>query len=542
MTGPPLANRPVMARETLNGHEGVSSTDVGNANRLIATHGQDLRYVAGWGWHAWDGRRWARDDLGRVYELAKDVARRIYLEAAREEDPDRRKTLGAWAKSSESAARIRAMVELARTDPAVAISSEAMDTHPWLLTVENGTIDLRTGKLGPHRRADLGTKLAPVTYAPDAAAPAWQAFLDQVLPDSEVLGYLRRLVGYSLTGTVAEHILPFLYGTGANGKSTLLRAVLRTFGDYGRQADASLLLETRNAEHPTAVARLAGSRLVVCIEAGAGRRLAEVMVKTLTGGDRVAARFLHQDFFEFDPTWTVLLAANHKPIVRGTDHATWRRIHLVPFTVTIPGPEQDHDLPDKLDQERSGILAWAVQGCLEWQAAGLQVPSSVEAATSAYRAEMDTLGDFLEECCDVAPDAEVLATELYSAYRRWSEATGGEAVNQTLFGRMLNEHGFEVQKGTGGVCKGRKIRCGLRLQGSGDPAVDGRGPSSGSSPMKLSYGEDLGNCLRLSTESATSAPDSRLSDHCSACSDAVTDVDPDTGDGYCVDHWKERIL
>ena len=484
-----LAAAPAAPEPSPNGHRPgpYACTDVGNAHRLVAAHGENLRYVARWGWHVWDGRRWAKDDLGRVYELAKKTARAIYREAAGEENDDRRKALAGWAKTSESVTRIRAMVELARTDPAVAIAAEAMDAEPWLLTVENGTVDLRSGELGGHRREHLSTKLAPVSYAPDIEAPAWEAFLEGVLPDEEVRHYLRRLAGCALIGAVVEHVLAFFYGTGANGKSTLLKALLGVFGDYGRQSDATLLLESRHAEHPTAVARLAGARLVACIEAGAGRRLAEVMVKHLTGGDRVAARFMHQDFFEFDPTWTVLLAANHKPVVRGTDHAIWRRIHLVPFTVTIPADEQDHGLGDKLGAERAGILAWAVRGCLEWQKEGLGVPACVVAATENYRAEMDVLGDFLEECCDVDPAAEVLASELYAAYRRWAEAAVVDPFNQTVFGRLLNEHGFEASQATQGANKGRKMRSGLRLQRATNDPVDGCRQSSGSFPYAPSH-------------------------------------------------------
>lgn len=485
-----LAGLPTPPPPPQNGqHPGppCACTDVGNAHRLVAAHGQDLRYVARWGWHVWDGRRWAKDDLGRVYELAKQTARSIYREAAGEENEAQRKALAGWARQSENIARIRAMVELARTDPAVAIAVEAMDAEPWHLTVANGTVDLRSGDLGPHRREHLSTKLAPVTYEPDAEAPTWEAFLERVLPGDDVRTYLRRLTGCALPGVVLEHILAFFYGTGANGKSTLLKALLGVYGDYGRQSDAALLLEGRHAEHPTAVARLAGARLVACIEAGAGRRMAEVMVKHLTGGDRVAARFMHQDFFEFDPTWTVLLAANHKPVVRGTDHAIWRRIHLVPFTVTIPPDEQDHGLADKLDAEAAGILAWAVRGCLEWQKEGLCVPASVVAATENYRAEMDVLGDFLEECCELDPAAKVLASELYGAYRRWAEAAGADAINQTLFGRLLNEHGLEAQKATSGPNKDRKERLGVRLRPSSHEAADSGGHPSGSFPIHASH-------------------------------------------------------
>jgi putative DNA primase/helicase len=434
-------------------------TDVGNAGRLVEAHGADLRHVAAWSsWLAWDGARWKRDDTGVVIERAKAVARAILTEAAHEDDDDRRKALTGWARQSENAARIHALVNLAGSDPAVATRPDALDLDSWLLTVANGTIDLCTGRLQPHRRSDLITKLAAVRYDPGAACPTWDRFLERVLPDPAVRAFVRRAVGYSLTGSVREQCLFFLYGLGANGKSTLVATLMAMLGDYARQADPKLLMEQKHDSHPTNVADLQGARFVATIEAGSGGRLDETLVKQLTGGDRVKARFMRQDFFEFNPTHKLFLAANHKPVIRGNDHAIWRRVHLIPFTVTIADSDKDDRLPDKLAGELPGILRWAVEGCLEWQAGGLQVPGGVAEATDAYRIEEDLLGDFLDQCCVQEPGAEVAATDLYRAYQRWTEAAGDRTWSQTAFGRALSERGLDWRK-----TAGRKIRLGVRL-------------------------------------------------------------------------------
>jgi P4 family phage/plasmid primase-like protien len=435
-------------------------TDVGNAGRLVEAHGPDLRHVRPWAsWLAWDGARWKRDDTGVVVEQAKKVARSILTEAAMEDDPDRRKALAGWARQSENAARIHAMINLAGSDPAVATRPDELDLDAWLLTVANGTIDLCSGTLLRHQRDHRITKLAGVTWDPAATCPTWDAFLARVLPDPAVRAFVRRAVGYSLTGSVREQCLFFLYGLGANGKSTLITTLLTLLGDYGRQADPKLLMEQKHETHPTNVADLQGARFVAAIEAGSGGRLDETLVKQLTGGDRVKARFMRQDFFEFNPTHKLFLAANHKPVIRGNDHAIWRRVHLIPFSVKIAEREKDDRLGGKLEAELPGILRWAVEGCLEWQSGGLQVPGGVAEATDAYRVEEDLLGDFLEQCCLEEPGAEVPATELYRAYQRWTEAGGERTWSQTAFGRALSERGIDWKKVSGG----RKARIGLRL-------------------------------------------------------------------------------
>lgn len=423
-----------------------NNTDLGNSRRLIAWEGGDLRYCYPWGrWSVWTGRNWLVDDRGEVIKRAKATVSKIYQEAAAAKDEETRKVLAKHAMSSESERKIKAMVELAK--PEVSILPEELDADPWKLNVQNGTIDLRSGKLLDHRRADLITKLAPVDYDPMATAPNWEAVLERVMPSEELRSFFKRLCGYALTGDVSEHVLPVLYGTGANGKSTVLNALLEALGDYGIQAAPDLLVSKRGS-HPTELADLFGMRLVASIEVEDGRRFAESLVKQLTGGDRVRARRMRQDFWEFEPTHTVFLATNHKPEVRGTDNAIWRRIRLIPFTETIPPDEQDKRLPEKLCGELAGIMAWAVEGCLEWQLDGLRAPEEVLEATGEYRSEMDVVGAFLDECCVLGDAETVSAADLYRAYGEWCKDTGETLEKQRKFGGRLTERGgFERYRG-----------------------------------------------------------------------------------------------
>jgi len=416
-------------------------TDLGNSERFVADHGEDVRYCYPWSTSlVWTGARWERDDAGRVQRLAKGTVRGIYQEAAAAEDEERRKALAKHATRSEAADKIRAMLELAKSE--VPVSPEELDADPWLFNVKNGTIDLRTGELREHRREDLITKLAPVEYDPDAAAPLWAATLERVLPSPELRAFFKKLCGYALCGDTSEHLLPVLYGTGANGKSTVLNTLLAVAGDYGMQAAPNLLVAKKGG-HPTELADLFGMRLVASIEVEDGRRLAESLVKQLTGGDRVKARRMRQDFWEFDPTHTVFMAVNHKPLVRGTDLGIWRRIRLIPFTETIPPTDQDKQLPEKLRAELSGVLAWVVEGCLEWRREGLKIPEEVKKATAGYRSEMDVIGDFMADRCFRGEALQVPKDELYKAYQVWCDDAGERCETKRKFGMLLIERGIE---------------------------------------------------------------------------------------------------
>jgi putative DNA primase/helicase len=281
--------------------------------------------------------------------------------------------------------------------------------------------------------------------------------------------FLQRAVGYALTGDISEQVLFFLYGAGANGKSTFARVLLDLLGDYATQGAPDLLLAKRNESHPTEVADLLGCRLVVCQEIEAGRAFAEVTVKQLTGGDLIKARRMREDFWSFAPTHKFFVAANHKPPVRGTDHAIWRRIRLVPFTVRITDEERDPNLLEKLRAELAGVLAWAVEGCLEWQRIGLCPPDEVLQATSDYRGEQDLLAAFLEERCEAGMYFSVRSGDLYHAYSEWCEGGGFHPANQQTLGEQLREKGFEPFKGTKGARRWR----GLRLKTEFEMANEG---------------------------------------------------------------------
>jgi putative DNA primase/helicase len=425
-------------------------TDLGNAERFAKLHKDKARHVPAWGWLVWDGRRWRLDEAHTVTNLAIETVRAIYREAAECADANRRKQLADHAKRSESRQRIEAMLKLA--EALLAEPPSAFDRDPYLLNVTNGTIDLRKMQFREHRREDNITKIAPVEFDPTARCPLWEAFLDRIFDGNHALiSFLQRAVGYALTGDTREQCLFILWGTGANGKSTFVTTIQAILGDYALQTPTETLLAKRTEYIPNDIARLKGARFVSAIESAEGRKLNEPLIKQMTGGDKISARFLHREWFDFYPEFKIFLATNHKPVIRGTDHAIWRRIRLIPFTVTIPEDEQDKELPRKLLAEASGILNWALEGCLAWQREGLEVPDEVRQATESYRAEMDVLAAFLDDRCILDPNTRVTSKELYQAYMSWCRDCGEEPLSQRAFGRALSERGFTPAKLTGGT-------------------------------------------------------------------------------------------
>lgn len=358
-----------------------------------------------------------------------------------------------WGRASQSRPRMEAAVALARSRGQVLVMPDMLDREPTLFNVLNGTIDLTTGEIRPHRRKDMLTKLCPLAYDPDATAPTWDRFLLEIMEGKEnLVAYLRRVFGYAVTGDVREDALWIFHGGGANGKTTLLEAVASTMGpDYAATLAPELLLVKRNEPHPTGLADLHGKRLAYTHEVEEGRRLAEGLVKQLTGRDRIKARHMREDFWEFEPTHKIILATNHKPEIRGGDLAIWRRIRLVPFEVTFPEDRQDKDLPTKLSAERVGILAWLVRGAMEWHRKGLEDPLEVRAATEAYREEADPVGDFLAERCVAGNDLyRVRAAELYEAFVAWDRRSGGgDPMSGTAFGRRITERFSKVKESSG---------------------------------------------------------------------------------------------
>jgi putative DNA primase/helicase len=435
-------------------------TDLGNAERFIEHHGEDVRYCYPWGkWLVWSGVRWERDEAGKVHKRAKETVRSIYGEAAAAEDEDRRKALAKHATASEAEGKIRAMVELAKSE--VPVSPDELDAQPSLLNALNGTVDLRTGELRKHRREDLLTKTTGTEYRPDASAPAWEAFLERVLPSEELRAFVQRGAGYSATGDTSEQCMFINHGAGNNGKSTFQEAFGEALGDYAIRTPTEMLMAKRGGGVPNDVARLKGSRFVTASETEEGRRLAESLIKDLTGQDTISARFMRGEFFDFKPTHKLWLSTNHKPEIRGTDNAIWRRIRLIPWDVTVPPAERDHKLPEKLQAELPGILAWCISGCLEWQRNGLKPPAEVRQATRDYRAEMDVLAAFVADCCERGSDVKAYAGELWKAWQRWCEETGEQPGTQKRFGGRLSERGFLNHRDSR---TGRKVWSGVSLR------------------------------------------------------------------------------
>lgn len=456
---PPSDGTPGDAPRSAAPEQGKALTDIGNGERLAMRYGDDIRYCHDWAkWLVWDGARWNPDGSGELEYRAKLTVRNIYAEAADEENDDRRRALVSHAGKSESAGRILSMIRMAQSEPGITIRHTELDRNHWLLNVENSTIDLRTGTLRPADRNDLITKVIPVTYDPAAGCPHWERFLLEIMADdTELVDYLRRAIGYALTGDVSEQCLFFFYGHGSNGKSTFITTIQKLLGEYAYQAPRGFLMAKKGESHPTETARLFGARYVVCTEVEQGQRLSEVMVKDLTGSDEISTRRMREDFWSFAPTHKLFIAGNHKPEIRGTDNGIWRRLRLVPFSVTIT--KVDKELPAKLEQELPGILAWAVRGCLEWQQRrtegkdGLGTPDPVKKATADYRSDMDTLGTFIADRLVVADGAMCLAGLLHAEYLDWCDKNGEKPASMRVFGVALQERGFGSKRDNRGIVR-----------------------------------------------------------------------------------------
>ena len=446
-------------------------TDLGNAERFVDDHGERVRYCGPRKkWFVYDGERWIPDNTGEVERLMKATVRRIYAEAAEEPNDDRRRELLKHARSSESKKRISDAIHLAQTEPGIPVLPEDLDRDPWLLNTKNGTLNLRTGDLRPHDPENLITKLAPVEYDPDAEAPRFLRFLSEIFDgDGDLISFVRRFAGYSLTGSTRERVFAILHGSGKNGKTTLVELVRDALGDYATNAATETVLAKRSEGINNDVAALKGARFVSAAEVEQDRRLAESKVKQLTGSDTVTARFLYGEPFSFKPEFKLWLSTNNRPVIRGTDDAIWDRIRLIPFEQRFAGDRGDPRLPEKLREELPGVLAWMVLGCLEWQRDGLGEPEKVRAATEGYRSEMDVLAAFIGDRCVVGPDAWARFSDLYESYQDWCDGSGEKAETKRRFGNHLKERGFEPDRGTGNV----PIRRGLGLRDDRRPDPDG---------------------------------------------------------------------
>jgi len=441
---------------------------------------KQARHVALWGkWLFWTGSRWEVDE--RLIHMTKC---RAYLRARADslvraaargeiEDFDVHKA-EVLAKALRSAPMVTNVTGLARSNPEMVATIHQWDADPWLLGTPGGVVDLRTGNLRPAKAEDYTTKSTAVVPAhPAARSPLWEAFLDRITGGNIALqGYLQRFAGYSLTGSIQEHAFAFGYGTGANGKSVFINTLAWLLGDYSLTIPTEMLMVSNTERHPTELARLRGVRLAIGSETEDGKRWAESKIKSLTGGDRIPARYMRQDFFEFDPQFKLFLIGNHKPALRGVDEAMRRRLHFVPFTVTIPPAERDPELPEKLKGEGAAILRWMIHGCLEWQRQDLNPPEIVRAATADYLTSEDAFERWRDECTEAAPNAWEGSGDLWNSWKRWAEHTGEFVGKQRKFSDSLILRGLSPEREPGTGARGyRGLRL-LRRDHTSDPRYD----------------------------------------------------------------------
>jgi putative DNA primase/helicase len=436
------------------------NTDIGRAARFARDHSGDLRYLMDREvWLRWSGQRWQAAGKVDLQSFAKRTARRMLAEAYKLNDEMQADAIK-YALKSSSAYAISAMIELAASEPAFRCSQAELDQHPQLLTCTNGVVDLHDGSLRAHDRADYLTTLTPIAYNPNARAPRWEQFLSEVFADDqELIKFVRRAAGYSLTGYTREHAFFVLHGSGRNGKGRFIRQLMALVGDGARTTAFSTFTTGRFAEgerNTPSLAALAGARLVVAGEPDEGVRLSESVIKSLTGDDEVQACAKYERPFTFTPGFKLWLHTNYRPEIRGTDDGIWRRPRLIPFNVTFDENRADRTLDGKLDAEREGILQWAVAGAVEWFRDGLGTCKKVKDATEGYRTESDPISSFVEECIETKKDAFITSAAMYATYQRWCERNGtepwrGQTLSKRLIARGLKSYSQNHMRGFAGV-------------------------------------------------------------------------------------------
>jgi len=435
------------------------TADAGAAQAFARLHdGHLLHDHSSGAWLEFDGTRWARDELGRITQHGLAVSRemmvdaaQVMLRAAQEHNQAAQKQLREEADKISMAAvslqrkpRLDAMIALAATDPRIAAKRSMFDAHDMMIGVQNGVLELRELPV-VHRDgspADMVTRQAGCGFDALALCPTWDAFLERVQPDPDVRLWLRRWAGYCLTGLTSEQSFVVLHGLGANGKSVFAETLKKLLGSYAVSADFSTFTaKDKNDLIRNDLARLDKVRLVVASEGPEGARLDEDLVKRVTGGDEITARFLHREFFCFKPRFKLLLVTNHRPSISGTDHGIWRRVVLVPWLVTIPREEQDRRLAERLEAELPGILCWALQGLDEYLALGLDLPRAIMAANAEYRQDSDTVGLWIEDSCLLNPAGRATNGDLYQSYAMWAGAAGHRPMSAKTLGDRLRERG-----------------------------------------------------------------------------------------------------
>ena len=439
-------------------------TDITNRDYFLKALGNDLRYCKPWDrFLLWNGTNWEIDDDNQTEVNAVEFIHQMYRGKRYIKDPQLSIDFERHLVKSESYRRIKAMIELCKMSRQTIVKADEFDRDPYLFnTKENSILLKKNVEIREPSRDDLCTKRSNFVYDKDADCPVWKHFLMQVMgQDKELIRYVQKAMGYALTGDVGEQCIFILWGSGANGKSTFLNTLQYLFGDYGCSTGVETFMK-KTSDQSNDLARLCGKRLVTTSETEQGKALSESLVKQITGEDKLTARFLYGEYFSFAPTFKIFMATNHKPRIKGSDWGIWRRIKLIPFTVTIPKEQRDRKLGEKLLKENAGILNWLLEGVLLWKKEGLNDPECVRAATEEYRDDMDTVGTFLKECFDVDATGKmrVSNSELYKCYQQWCQENSERLGSQRYLALRLGEKGFRKMCGNG-----MRFWCGLSIKG-----------------------------------------------------------------------------
>lgn len=419
-----------------------SYDDTGNAERLKDLFGENIRFnYTSNTWMYYDGKRWRYDDTGRMKILADKVVdnmknEKLFIADGVDQEDMEKYRYRHWKDSRNHNKKVNMMKECEHLLP---VTNETFDNDFDLFNVQNGFVDLKAGKLNDHERKNYFTKISNVEYTDKADCPKWDEFLNDIfLGNHELVRFIQRAVGYSLSGHTSEQVLFVLYGNGRNGKSVFLDILNEVFGNYSTNIQPQAIMASKNqSDASPEIAKLDGARLVTTTEPNEGERFDEGLLKQLTGGDRVSARKLYENEFEFTPQFKLWMATNHKPYVRGRDEGIWRRFIIIPFDKQIPLHEIDRDLTKKLKRELPAIMRWCVDGFLEWQRIGLSEPAIIKEQRDEYRVEMDSIAMFVEECCEVNPLQKVKASELFNAYDNWAKENHQHIMSSTKFGREM---------------------------------------------------------------------------------------------------------
>jgi putative DNA primase/helicase len=435
------------------------------AERFCSRFRGRLLHAHGIGWHEWDGTRWAACKDGAPLRAVETLARDAYadlgfMRGSDDEKKAKRKALLQDIGAVSSASGANGVLTLAGSLTPCTIAGESVDVRPELFNTESGTVNLTSREIYPPDPKDHLTRRASAAFDPEARCDEWDGFLETIQPDRDVREFLQRIFGLAMFGAVREHVLPIFIGTGANGKGMLRSAVMAAFGDYAREVDPELLMESKHPRHLTFLMELKSMRLVFASETTRNRRFDESTMKRLVGGDPIQANRMRHDPITFEPSHTLIMVTNHLPVVSGDDPAVWRRLLVVPFEVTIGDDEQDPELPDRLRgaQARAAVMAWVWQGWLTYLEAGLQTPEAVVKRTDQYRTESDSLGNFLAEMTTETPQGHARAGDLFAAWTAWCAENGVAVGSQKAFSTSLSNRGFLKQtKNIGAVYQGVEL-------------------------------------------------------------------------------------